>query len=251
MFEGILNPIFGPLLQFGFFWALVIMCFILTLLITLVYKFTTNQTLMKKLKADMKNMQKELKKMTKENPKKAMAYQKKMMDKNMQYMKHSMKPTLYTFIPIIIIFGWLNANLAFLPIEPYTNFTVSAQFKPGTFGNVTLEVIPGLDIYSDATQEILSEKITWTLNGDAGEYQMAINYNNRAFEKELLISGDGYAKVEEKIRGSELTRITIHNKPVKPLGSVSILGWMPGWLGTYIILSLLFSLGLRKILKIS
>ena len=30
------------------------------------------------------------------------------MEKNMKYMMHSFKPTLYTLIPILIIFGWIR-----------------------------------------------------------------------------------------------------------------------------------------------
>lgn len=52
-------------------------------------------------------MQKELKEL-KDNPEKFMEAQKMMMEKNMQYMKHSMKPTLITFVPLILIFGWLR-----------------------------------------------------------------------------------------------------------------------------------------------
>jgi uncharacterized membrane protein (DUF106 family) len=35
-----------------------------------------------------------------------------------------------------------------------------------------------------------------------------------------------------------------------PLGAFSLLGWHPGWLGTYIILSLIISLLLRKVMKV-
>ncbi|MBU0471434.1 MAG: DUF106 domain-containing protein [Nanoarchaeota archaeon] len=76
MFENLLNPIFKPLLSLGFFWAILIISFVLTFLITMVYKYTTDQELMKRLKKEMKEMQKELKKLS-SNPQKAMSHQKK------------------------------------------------------------------------------------------------------------------------------------------------------------------------------
>lgn len=251
MLEKILDPIFNPLLGLGYFWFILIVAFILTLMITLIYKFTTDQILMKKLKAEMKTLQKEMKTLA-HNPKKAMVHQKKLMQKNMNYMKHSLKPTLYTFIPIIIIFGWLNSHLAYLPIEPGNEFLMSIEFKEGTFGDVSLDVIPELNILSERTQIIQDNYASWTLSGEQGAYQMTISFGNRQFEKDLMISSENnYATPITTIKDSNLKKLEIHNEKVRPLGNFSLFGWKPGWLGTYIILSLIFSLVMRKILKIS
>jgi len=107
MFEGILNPIFGPVMNLPDPYGLLIICFLMSALITLIYKYTTDQKKMRALKDELKEIQQKIKDM-KDEPKKAMKLQKEMMSKNMEYMKHSMKPTLYTFIPIIFIFGWLR-----------------------------------------------------------------------------------------------------------------------------------------------
>ena len=73
---------------------------LITLLITLIYKFTTDQDLMKQLKAELKELQAEMKAL-KSEPEKAMEVQKRAMQTNMKYMMQSMKATLFTFIPII------------------------------------------------------------------------------------------------------------------------------------------------------
>ncbi|MBU0666242.1 MAG: EMC3/TMCO1 family protein [Nanoarchaeota archaeon] len=253
MFENFLDPVFRPLLNLSFFWSILIISFMLTLLITLVYKYATDQHLMKKLKSEMKSLQNELKKF-KNDPKKAMAHQKKIMEKNMEYMKHSFKPTLYTFIPIIIIFGWLNAHMAYLPIESGVEFMVSASFKPGTFGEASLEVFPeeNITLISNQIQEIEDGKIFWKLIGDEGQYRLEFTFNSRKYEKKLLITNtQNYEKPIEILKNSDISKLEIHNSPVKPLGTFKIFGWSPGWIGTYILFSLLFSTVLRKLLKIS
>ncbi|MAG20304.1 hypothetical protein CL618_02625 [archaeon] len=101
--------IFGFLISWNKFVALIIISFILTLLITLVYKWLTDQHLIKTLKEDIKGHQEESKN-HKENPEKLMQIQKEAMEKNMKLMMHSMKPMLFTFLPIIIIFGWLRTT---------------------------------------------------------------------------------------------------------------------------------------------
>ncbi len=107
MFDSFFNTIFGPIMNLPDPLNLLVISFILTGLITLAYKYLTDQNKMKQLKAEMKEMQEEMKK-HKDNPSKVMALQKDAMKKNMEYMKHSFKPTLFTFIPIIIIFSWLR-----------------------------------------------------------------------------------------------------------------------------------------------
>ncbi|MDO8555761.1 MAG: EMC3/TMCO1 family protein [Nanoarchaeota archaeon] len=82
---------------------------LLTALVTFAYKWLTNQEQMKSMKDDLKLLQQEMK-LHKANPPKVMELQKQAMEKNLVLMKHSMKPTLYTFIPLIIIFGWIRTT---------------------------------------------------------------------------------------------------------------------------------------------
>ncbi|MDD5253614.1 MAG: EMC3/TMCO1 family protein [Candidatus Nanoarchaeia archaeon] len=86
---------------------MIIICLIFTLIVTLIYKFTTNQTLMKELKAKLKSHQAEMKTF-KNDPQKLMAIQKEAMEANMKYMMQSFKPMLFTFIPVIIMWSWLR-----------------------------------------------------------------------------------------------------------------------------------------------
>ncbi|MBM3199447.1 DUF106 domain-containing protein [Candidatus Woesearchaeota archaeon] len=107
MFDNFFNIIFGPVMGLPSPLNLLAISFILTGLITLAYKYLSDQVRMKELKEEMNDMQKRMKEM-KDKPEKVMEMQKDAMKKNFEYMKHSMKPTLFTFVPIIIIFGWLS-----------------------------------------------------------------------------------------------------------------------------------------------
>src|SRR3989338_7043876 len=139
VFEGVLSPIFDPMLKFPIFAVVLIMSFLITLITTVIYKYTTNQSLMKDLKDEMKALQGEMKTL-KDNPSKMMEIQKKSMQTNMKYMSHSMKATLITFLPIIFIFGWMNAHIAYQPIVPGESFTLDALFDRNAFGEAQLIV---------------------------------------------------------------------------------------------------------------
>ncbi len=107
MFDSLLNIILGWAFKFGNVIGVIIISFILTSLVTFVYKIFTDQEMLKNMKEQLKNYQKQMREL-KSEPEKMMEIQKKSMELNMQYLKHTMKPTLFTFLPIIIIFGWLR-----------------------------------------------------------------------------------------------------------------------------------------------
>jgi uncharacterized membrane protein (DUF106 family) len=120
-FENFLDPVFSPLLYLHPFISVTILSFLISLIIIVIYKYTTNQTLMKSLKDELKALQAEMK-LLKDQPQKMMEVNKRAMETNMKYMMHSFRSTLFTFIPIIFIFSWMSANYAYEPIAPGENF---------------------------------------------------------------------------------------------------------------------------------
>jgi len=108
MFDSFFNTVFSPILKLSPAASLLIISLILTLLVTIIYKYTTDQKFLKEAKEEMKILQKEMKEF-KDNPSKIMEKQKVLWEKNMKIMMHTLKSSLYTLIPLLIIFSWLRA----------------------------------------------------------------------------------------------------------------------------------------------
>lgn len=89
----------------------------LSLVVTLAYKYLTDQTLMRELKKELKNNQKRLKE-AKGEPAKMMAIQKETMHTNMKYMTQSLKPMIFTIVPFLIIFAWLRSVFEGMTVIP-------------------------------------------------------------------------------------------------------------------------------------
>ena len=247
MFENLLNPLLNPLLQIHPLFSLIILSFFISLIITLVYKAMTDQDLMKQLKAEMKEFQKEMKEL-KDHPEKMMSVQKKAMQTNMKYMGLSMKPTLVTFIPIIIIFGWMHSHLAYEPILPGQEFIVTANFKKAE-GEIQLAVPEGIKVISESVQEIKNDQANWVLNGMLGQYVLEYEFEGTKYNQELLIANElSYKNPIKPIKHDKLKSLNINNKKLKVM---NLFGWQVGWLGTYIIFSLLFSLSMRKMMNLA
>jgi len=247
MLESIINPIFAPLLKLPVLLIVLIISFAVSLIITLVYKFTTNQNLMKTLKEEQKEFQKEIKEL-KHDPQKAMEVQKKAMQTNMKYMGHSMRSTLFTFIPIIIIFGWMNSHIAYEAINPNQEFTTTLLLNNNIKGDIELIASEGINIKGENPKSVEDGKAIWVLEGTKGSYLLEYKFQDRSYTKELLITDQQeYDKPSKKVNDGFVKSISIDNKPMKAL---NLFGWKIGWLGTYIIFSLIFSIAMRKILKI-
>ena len=262
-FDSILTVAFSPILKLDPLLGIAIISFIIALFMAIIQKFTTNQNAMKALKEEMAAHNKEMKN-HKDNPKKVMEIQKQVMQKNMEFMKHSFKPMIFTFIPIIIIFGWLNSNMAYYPIMPDQEFDVRLTFDLEGLGKKIsivsvipedqLEIINGAKqtIEQNKTKTLFSEKwvgmANWKLKGPEGIYTLVYSFDDdaRAYEKDLIITTERkYAVPEKRINdGSSLKSIKIMNEPIKPLFGL-------GWIWTYIIFSMIFSMGLRKVMNVA
>ena len=230
--------------------VIVLFALVISLIIVLAYKFFTNQREMKEMKEKLKDYQKQIKEHRKD-PQKMMELQKKSMEINMKYMRHSLMPTIITLIPILFIFGWLNANIAYAPIGVGDTFTTTIDFdKDITSGIVEIINIPEeFTLINNATQDIIDNKAEWNLTAEKeGEYLLEYNYKNTAYTKEILItSKQAYASTIRKVNKEGIKTITINNKPLKTL---NIFGLKLSWFWTYVIFSIVFTTALRKLFKV-
>jgi uncharacterized membrane protein (DUF106 family) len=254
-FTSFLDPVFNPLLDLHPFISIFIMAFLVTFLVTIVYKYTTDQKRMKQLKTELKEYQDKIRALAKENkPEKAMALQSQAMQKNLEYMKHSFKATLWTMIPVLILFLWMSQNLAYHAIPANQEFTVTAHFAEGHAPNATLSTIPELMLSTPETQEIKYDEkekdylAVWRMKGGVGEYKLSIKYNGETYDHVTLISDEKkYSTPEKIIPDSKLKKIVVGNDKVI---AFEIFGIKFNWFWTYLILSILLSLLIRKILQV-
>jgi len=241
-----LNIIFAPLLKLPVALAVIILAFIVSSIVIIITKYTTDQSLMKKLKDDMKEHQKRVKEL-KHEPAKAMEAQKKAMEVNMQYLTHSLKPTLITLIPIIFIFAWANSHFAYESIKPGQEFSVTAFFEKNINGNTELIAQDGLGIIGAKSQKIENSQAAWKLKGEEGEHVLEFVYDGEKRQHNVLISsGSKYLAPAKKFDGAiKLIQIGYKSKKI-----LNLFGLKLSWIWTYIILSIIFTTVLRKLLKV-
>ncbi|HIJ11746.1 TPA: DUF106 domain-containing protein [Candidatus Woesearchaeota archaeon] len=251
--DSLFGPVFQPMLNESPFLAILIISVLYAVYATLVYKYMTDQPKIKAIKDKQKAMQKQIKEL-RSNPQEMMKVQKEMMSVNKEYMMNaSFKPKVMiaTMLPAFIVFAWMAGALAFEPIYPGETYSISAAFPEGVSGDVELLLSEGSELVNSAAVQPINSGVTWRLKSTEGTHFQSVKYGDEVQDKEVLITKElKYLDQVAIFEGSEIESIKINYNKLKPLGTFSIFGWHPGWLGTYIILSLVFSIVLRKVMKV-
>lgn len=251
---AILDPVLGWTLLLHPFVAILAISIIVTIISNLIYKWATDQKEMKRLKDQIEVLKKEVK-ANRENPKKMMKSNNEMMQVNMQYMTRSLKPMLFTFIPVILVIGWMSAHFTYAPVGPSDALTVHATVGDGFAGSLVLNA-PTLTT-STVTGPIVpdddeGQAAAFAVQGPVGVHNFTITYEGKAYDGNTgVISIGENPKVQAFPGKGPIESITVDYPKKHPLGeSFNLFGWYPGWLAVYITLSVVLSIGSRKLLKI-
>jgi len=100
-----LDPTLGAMLDWHITIGMLVIVFIISIIMTLAQKYLTDQETLKELKKEQKLLQEEMQKY-KEDPAKLMELQKKQFEFIPKTMKLTMRPIIYTGVPIILFFRW-------------------------------------------------------------------------------------------------------------------------------------------------
>ena len=105
-----LDPWLGALINWNIWVGFVVVIALTSLVLTLTQKYLSNQKELKELRKEQKILQEEMKKY-KDHPEKLLELQKKQLEFIPKTFDLTMKPLLYTSIPVILLFRWFGAKL--------------------------------------------------------------------------------------------------------------------------------------------
>lgn len=136
--DGFFWPVFHltPNTKFNVIFGVTIISLLVSALIIAITNRIVDQKRMKELKAKTASYQKKIKTAQKKRDlKKASALQKEMMKYNKEMMGMSMRPMMYTMIPIIVIFTWLRQYDYLNDFIAQQGYLVALPFTLPKFGS--------------------------------------------------------------------------------------------------------------------
>lgn len=222
---------------------------VLSFIVTLIYKYTTNQKEMKRIKDQMKEYQKEMK-LHRNDQKKMMEINQDMMKINTQYMTKSMRSSFFTIVPAMVIFYLLMGVVAFMPVTPGSTFTMTANLNNNyNASSLNLQLPAGFALLNTTINrqtidyEIMAPNTT-------GNYTMTLKYGNDTYPKPVAVTHQDFReKATSKYSHGALKQAKINYNQ----RSIVQLPFWPhrlNWLWTYLILAVIFGSLTRRILKV-
>lgn len=119
--HAVLDPSAGALLMWNLTIGMLAIVFLITLITTLIQKYTTDQKALKELKQEQKILQEEMKKY-KDNPAKVSELSKKQLEFIPRTFKLTSRSVLFTGIPFILFFRWFYDFFAALGEPKFFGF---------------------------------------------------------------------------------------------------------------------------------
>ena len=198
----------------------------------LINKLLINEKYTDGARAKMKELQTKLKTVTDVKSKEFTQMQDEVLDINFNIMKQQMKPMIFTFVPYIFIYWLLAGAFAYNPVEIGSNMTVLINGHGTVFADC-LELNQTINGSYEGTHILKSADCQLNINGNVVNQTVA-------GKKEIITQNVG---------GIDISITPPKNKILPLPVTLPYIGDGLGWLGTFVIFSLVFSVVLGKVLK--
>jgi len=128
------------------------------------------------------------------------------------------------------------------------DFSVTINFEEEINGQVVIDIPTGLELQGDKLREIEDGAIVYSMKGSEGEYLLDFLVNGEKYSKIVIISSQTDYEVPNMVVKDGTVKNIIASNEKRIV--MNLFGWQLGWLGTYILFSIAFSIGLRKLFKV-
>lgn len=272
----IFNSAFGKIFEILFYpfqnispWMGMIFISLLTgLFMLFVFRHTSNQEGIKKIKNKIKAHLLELR-LYKESLSQSFKAQKALLRCNLKYISYSAKPMLVMIIPLILIIIHLNLWFGYDALSPGENTLLKIKLKenhnPLTL-QVTVEPEKGLIVDSPPLRIEEESEIDWRLLVQKkGVHNLSIEVNGERIKKKVVASSHSLHKISPvKVQGNFFDSL-LHpgEPPIKetmpiqsihiayPSAGMNLFGFHLHWLVAFFILSVFFGFAFKGVFKIS
>ena len=278
----IFNSGFGKIFDFIFFlfrnmnpWIGMILISVLTALLMLfVFRFTSNQEGIKRVKNKIKAHLLELR-LFKDSLSLSFKAQGNILRYNLRYISYSTKPMLVMIIPLILILIQLNFWFGYEALTPGQETILKVKLEEGHNPldiDVVLEPSSGFDIQTLPLRIEEGREINWRLQaGEKGVHDLTFIVNGQRLTKKVAVAQRPLSKISPlKVKRNFINELVNPGEspipgdlPIKSIEvnyqtkDMNLFGWnipwlwgIPPWLIVYFALSIILGFVLKGIFKV-
>jgi uncharacterized membrane protein (DUF106 family) len=271
----IFNSAFGKLFDILFLpfrgmspWiGMILISFLTGLLMLFVFKWTSNQQGIQKVKNKIKAHLLELR-LFKDNMGQSLRSQGSILRCNLKYISYSAKPMLVMILPLILILIQLNFWFGYESLEP--NEPAILKIKLGKDQNpmdthITVQPSPGLRMETSPLRIEESKEIDWRFSAtQEGTQQFEVTVDGKTVTKKVSVAQKPLSKISPLKPGKKFfdqvmypTEPPIDGKiPVQSIEiqyhgkKMNLFGWKIHWLIAYFALSIIFGFAFKGMFKV-
>lgn len=266
-FNKLFELIFLPFRSMSLWIGMVIISLLTGFLMLLVFRLTSNQEGIRKVKNKIKAHLLEFR-LFKDSLSISLRAQGNILRHNLKYLSYYGKPMLVMIIPLILILFQLNIWFGSQSLEIGETTILKVELQEGVNLldiNLTIEPSTGFDIETPPLRIEEEREINWRLRAkEKGVHDLTLVINSQRFKKKVAVAQKPLSKISPlKVRRNFINELLNPGEPplsgeppikaieVKyPAKNMNLFGWHIHWLIIYMVLSVILSFAFRGVFKI-
>jgi len=247
--------------------AMIVVSFLTGLLMLFIFRHTSNQEGIRRIKNKIKAHLLELR-LYKDSLAQQLTSQGKILSANFKYFSYALKPMLVMVIPVMLILIQLNLWFGSRSLDIGDEALVKVKLMEGINPlqtDIRLEVPPGIAVETPPLRIEDEREIDWRLRAtEKGVYNILFRYQDETFTKSVAVGQNRLSKIAALKPGKGLLEQAFNpgekplpkNAPIEsaeityPGQRMNLFGWRIHWLIAYFGLSIVFGFAFRGVIKV-
>ncbi len=247
--------------------AMMIVSFLTGLLMLFIFRQTSNQEGIRRIKNKIKAHLLELR-LYKHSLSQQWTSQGKILSANFKYLSYALKPMLVMVIPVMLILIQLNLWFGSHSFDIGDKALVKLKLAEGTNplqADIRLEVPPGIAVETPPLRIEDEREIDWRLRAlEKGIYNILFRYRDETFTKSVAVEQNRLSKIAALKPGKGWLEQAFNpgekplpkNTPIEsveisyPSQRMNLFGWRIHWLIAYFGLSIVFGFAFKGVFKV-
>ncbi|MEK7217003.1 MAG: hypothetical protein AAB289_15560 [Chloroflexota bacterium] len=205
--SGLFELLFAPVQRVEPVYGLALVSVLTGVLLVLVFRFTSNQKEIKRVKDRIKAHLLEVR-LFQDQFGVVLKAHLHLLQCTLSYMKHSLKPLAVMLLPMVLLLAQLEMHLGRVPPRPNDTFLLVARLgDPAGVEQVSLILPPGLTL--DAPALRLRQEVNWRLRAEEyGDFEVGLAVAERTFTKQIRVTAEPLARrAARRVRASIIQQL--------------------------------------------
>ncbi len=259
----VFDLLFRPFRSLHPLYALVVFSALTGILLVLVFRYTSNQKEIRRVKDRIQAHVLEVR-LFQDQLRVVLAAYPRILFWTAAYLRHSLKPLAIMVVPLVLLFVQLELRLGCLPLHPQETFLVKAKLAtPDSLDQVSLRLPDGLRLTAPPLRIPAEKEIDWRVQAEKhGQFAVDVVLAGDAFSKHVSVADQIHRLSTTRVRASLLGQLLYPGEPPLPAAgpldsievgyprrSVNFGFFQSAWLIPFIVLSLVAGYAVKGLLR--